>query len=111
MQSVGEHFCRVFTRHGAGKRQPALAQDALIRVGAQEPFPQHSEPRLLRFRVRRHRQCFVDFRQQRATSAVGQKAVGESDVLPVTVEQNVLLLGALEAAATAGFGFASLARE
>lgn len=41
---------------------------------------------------------------------------GEGDVLPVAVGQNVLLfgdplLGALEAAAAAGFGFASLAEK
>lgn len=41
---------------------------------------------------------------------------GEGDMLPVAVRQNVLLpgdplLGAFEAAATAGFGFASLAEK
>jgi len=41
---------------------------------------------------------------------------GEGDMLPVAVGQNVLLfgdplLGALEAAAAAGFGFASLAEK
>ncbi len=41
---------------------------------------------------------------------------GEGDMLPVAVGQDVLLLGdpllgALEAAATAGFGFASLAEK
>jgi hypothetical protein len=32
VQLVREHFCGVFARHGAGKTQSALAQDALIRI-------------------------------------------------------------------------------
>ena len=36
---------------------------------------------------------------------------GEGDMLPVAVGQDVLLLGALEAAAAAGLGFASLAEK
>lgn len=36
MQPVGQHFGGVFTRHGAGKTQPAFAEDALVRIGAQE---------------------------------------------------------------------------
>lgn len=74
LQPVREHFCGVLARHGAGKTQPAFAQDALIQIGAQERFHQHSEPWLLRFFAWRHLQCFVDFRQQRAAFAVGQKA-------------------------------------
>ncbi len=74
-QPVREHFCGVFVRHGTGKTQSALAQDALVRVGAQERFHQHREPRLLRLFAWRYLQCFVDFLQQRAAFAVGQEAV------------------------------------
>ena len=75
MQPVGQQFCGVLARHGAGKTQSALAENALIRVGAQECFHQHREPRLLRFFSWRHLQRVVDFRQQRAAFAVGQEAV------------------------------------
>ncbi|MDM1819218.1 hypothetical protein QRD25_24480 (plasmid) [Serratia marcescens] len=49
VQPVREHFGGVFALHGAGKTQSALAQDALIWVGAQERFHQHGEPPLLCF--------------------------------------------------------------
>lgn len=65
----------MFTRHSAGKTQPALAEDALVRISAQEALHQHREPRLLRFFPYRHRQRVVDLRQQRAPLAVGQKTV------------------------------------
>lgn len=74
MQPVREQFGGVFALHRAGKPQSAFAQDALVRVGTQERFHQH-RPRLLRFFARRHRQCFVDFRQQRTAFAIGQEAV------------------------------------
>lgn len=65
----------MLARHGAGKTQSALAQDALVRVGTQERFHQHRKPRLLRFLAWRHFQGFIDFRQQLATFSVGQEAV------------------------------------
>lgn len=75
MQPVREHFGGVLASHGAGKTQSALAQNALVRVGTQEGFHQHREPRLLRFLTGRHLQRVVDLRQQRAAFAVGQEAV------------------------------------
>ena len=61
--------------HDAGKTQSALAQDALIRIGAQEAFHQHREPGTFRFFPYRHRQRVVNLRQQRAPFTVGQKTV------------------------------------
>ena len=116
----------MIARHSASKTQSPLAQDAPVRVGTQEGFHQHREPRLLRFLARRHLQRVVNLWQQRAAFTVGQKSVvahhfkqvrhGEGDVLPVAVGQDVLLfgnplLGAFEAAAAASFGFASLAEK
>ncbi len=60
---------------GAGKSQPIAAQDALVRVGAQEAFHQHREPGPFGLIPHRHRQRVVDLRQQLAPFAVGQKAV------------------------------------
>ncbi len=65
----------MFARHGAGKSQSAFAQDALVRVGAQEAFHQHREPWPFGLIPYRHRQLVVDLRQQLAPFAVGQKAV------------------------------------
>lgn len=75
MQPVGQHFGGVFTRHGAGKTQPAFAEDALVRIGAQEALHKYCEPGPLRFFPYRHFQRIVDLRQQRASLAVGQKTV------------------------------------
>ena len=58
-----------------GKTQPALAQDALVRVGTQEALHQHRKPRLLRLFPRRHLQRFVDLRQHRSPFAVGQSPI------------------------------------
>jgi len=60
---------------GAGKSQPNAAQDALVRICAQEAFHQHCEPGAFGLIPHRHRQRFVDLRQQLAPFAVGQKAV------------------------------------
>ena len=60
---------------GAGKSQPNAAQDALVRICAQEAFHQHCEPGAFGLIPHRHRQHFVDLRQQLAPFAVGQKAV------------------------------------
>jgi len=60
---------------GTGKSQPIAAQDALVRVGAQEAFHQYREPGPFGLIPHRHRQRFVDLRQQLAPFAVGQKAV------------------------------------
>jgi len=65
----------VLTCHGAGKTQPAFAEDALVRVRTQEAFHQHREPGAFRFFPYRHFQRFVNLRQQRAPLAVSQKAV------------------------------------
>jgi len=65
----------MLARHGAGKTQPAFAEDALVWVGAQETFHQHREPGPLRFLPYRHLQRVVNLRQQRAPLAVGQKTV------------------------------------
>jgi len=59
----------------AGKSQPVAAQDAFIRVCAQERLHQRGEARLLRFFPLFHLQGFIDFRQQLASFPVGQKAV------------------------------------
>ena len=75
MQPVREHFCSVFTRHSAGKTQPAFAQDTLVGIGAQEALHKYCEPGPLRFFPYRHFQRIVDLRQQRASLAVGQKTV------------------------------------
>jgi len=75
LQPGREHFCSVLARHGAGKTQSALAQDALIRISAQEAFHQHREPGTFRFFPYCHRQRVVDLRQQRTALAVGQEAV------------------------------------
>lgn len=75
MQPVREQFGGVFTRHGTGKTQPALAQDALVRISAQEAFHQHREPGPFWLFPHRHLQRFVGLRQQRTPLAVGQKTV------------------------------------
>lgn len=64
----------MFTRHGAGKTQPAFAEDALVRIRAQEAFHQYREPGTFWFFPDRHFQRFVNLRQKRAPLAVGQKA-------------------------------------
>lgn len=73
MQPVREHFCGVFTRHGADKTQPAFAEDALVRIRTQEALHQYREPGAFWFFPDRHFQRFVNLRQQRAPLAVGQK--------------------------------------
>lgn len=65
----------MFTRHGAGKTQPAFAQDALVRVGTDEALHQYRETGPLWFLPYCHIQRVVDLRQQRAALAVGQKTV------------------------------------
>ncbi len=65
----------MLTRHGASKTQPAFAEDALVRVGAQEALHQHCEPGTFGFFPHRHFQRIVNLRQQRAALAVGQKTV------------------------------------
>ncbi len=62
-------------RYGAGKTQPAFAEDALVRIGAQEALHQHREPGPFRFFPYRHLQRVVDLRQQRAPFTIGQKTV------------------------------------
>ncbi len=63
LQPVREHFCRVLARHGAGKTQPAFAEDTLVRIGAQEALHQHCETGPLWFIPYRHRQGVVDLLQ------------------------------------------------
>lgn len=75
MQPVREQFGGVITCHGAGKTQPAFAQDALVRVGTEEALHQYCEPGPLRFLPYRHFQRIVDLRQQRAPFTVGQKTI------------------------------------
>lgn len=65
----------MFALHDASKTQSALAQDALVRISAQERFHQHREPGPLRFLSYRHLQRVVNLRQQRASLTVGQKTV------------------------------------
>lgn len=62
-------------RYAAGKTQPAFAEDALVRICAQEALHQHREPGPFRFFPYRHLQRVVDLRQQRAPFAIGQKTV------------------------------------
>lgn len=59
----------------ADKTQPVPAQNAFVRIRAQEPFHQPGEAGLLRFFPRLHLQGFTDFRQQFAPFPVGQKSV------------------------------------
>jgi len=65
----------VLPRYGAGKTQPAFAEDALVRICAQEALHQHREPGPFRFFPYHHLQRVVDLRQQRAPFAIGQKTV------------------------------------
>lgn len=44
MQPVREQFGGVLTRYGTGKTQPTFAEDALVRIRAQEAFHQHRNP-------------------------------------------------------------------
>lgn len=65
----------MLTRHGACKAQRVFAQDALVRIGAQEGFHQYRKARTLRFLPHCHLQRFVNFWQQDAAFTVGQEAV------------------------------------
>ncbi|MNT62979.1 hypothetical protein D3C72_2007500 [compost metagenome] len=71
MQPVREQFGGEFPGHSTGKTQPTFAEDALVRICAQEAFHQHREPGPFRFFPYRHLQRVVDLRQQRAPFAIG----------------------------------------
>lgn len=55
----------------AGKAQPVTAQDAFVRVRAQERLHQRGEAGLFRFFPRLHLQSFVHLRQQLSPFPVG----------------------------------------
>lgn len=76
---IMQPFCHQFRGVSAGlradKTQPVPAQNAFVRICAQEPLHQRGEAGLLRFFPRLHLQGFIHFWQQFAPFPVGQKTV------------------------------------
>lgn len=71
MQPFGHEFRRIPAGLRADKTQAVAAQDAFVRVRAQERLHKCSEARLLRFFPLFHLQGFIHLRQQLAPFPVG----------------------------------------